>query len=99
MNNKAYKILRRVDEDWTLIIEIVDEGVDAYNPCDFKDGKLYVRMIAKDSTYTYLLNFDTIENPYEYDVVYDFYYKLILERMGKGIMEYWTETRIDMDCH
>jgi hypothetical protein len=98
MTNIVYKILRRVDEDWALITEIVDEGIDAYNPCHIKDGKLYVKMIAKDSTYTYLLNFDTIRED-EYNIIYNFYYKLILERMGKGIMEYWTETRIDRGCN
>jgi hypothetical protein len=98
MTNKVYKILRRVDEDWTLITEIVDEGIDAYNPCNIKDGKSYVRMVIKDSTYTYLLNFDTIRED-EYNIIYNFYYKLILERMGKDIMEYWSETRIDRDCN
>ena len=36
------QILRRLDVDWKWITEIVDEGLDYYEPCDFKTKEIYL---------------------------------------------------------
>lgn len=87
-------ILRRIDEDWPLIQEIVDEGVDLDDPCDFNTVEKYVFRVCRDSARTYLFHYFDIGDEREgteFSKLLKYYHNLIQDRMGQDIMEYWLE--------
>ena len=93
-NYNKISILRRADEDWTMIQEIVDEGVDMDDPCDFRTEEKYLQRIVNDSTRTYLYHFiyDEDEN---FDFLFGYFSGIIRKKMSHDIIRYYREKKED----
>lgn len=97
--NTILTILRRIhDEDWYWIQEIVDEGTDMDNPCDFKTEEIYLERLCADSARTYLYNYYTTESEVgSYKRLMDYLISLIKKRMGDDIIEYYNDKKEDCE--
>lgn len=93
----ALKILRRLDEDWPLLRDIVDEGVDIDDPCDFRDVDSFLRRIVTDSAHTYLLHYYDDIRGEKFAEMLIFIGNLIKERLGEEIIEYYNEKKEDCE--
>jgi len=89
-------ILRRINgEDWDLILEIVDEGLDNDDPCDFRDYDRYLKRICADSARTYLFHYYDNEYSNDYKVLFKYLCRIIWLRMGDDIKEYYEDKKED----
>ena len=96
--NKVMQILRRVtSSDWILIQEIVDEGVDLDDPCDFRDEESYLERVINDSTRTYLFHYYDNERERGYSELFIFVKDLIVKMMGDDVLEYYNEKKEDCE--
>lgn len=95
--NKVMHVLRRLDTDWPLIQEIVDEGVDNDDPCDFRDEETYLLRVRNDSAKTYLFHYFDKVTERGYSALFDVIGELIVERMGKDIIEYYIDKKEDCE--
>jgi hypothetical protein len=103
--NNRYKILRRIDStDWNLIIDIVNEGLDLHEPCDFKKEDNYLYKVCRDSARTYLFNYMELNKYYDYaegrfndefQILLKFVIELIENRLGNKIREHYIEEKED----
>ena len=50
-------VIRVMGGHWTWIREIVEEGLDLFDPCNYEKQSEYLEMIVDGSAETYLLNF------------------------------------------
>jgi hypothetical protein len=93
--NIRVQVLRRLEEDWPLIREIVDEGTDIYDPCDFKDKYLYLDRVAIDSARTWLYHYyyvaDESREDTEFSIMLRFVTSYIKEKMGRDIRGYYED--------
>jgi hypothetical protein len=93
------QVLRRVnDEDWSWIREIVDEGTDIYNPCDYGNGEDYLNSVSLSSAQTYLLSYFVNGRSESFLKLTNYIKSLIIKRMGDDIIEYYTYKREDDEC-
>jgi len=88
-------MLRRTRQDWPLIQEMVDEGTDMDDPCDFKNEYLYLKRICVDSARTYLFHYIDESYGESFDNLLHYYTELIKEKMGNEILEYYHEKKED----
>jgi len=91
-------ILRRTENDWPLIQEIVDEGIDLDDPCDFDTVEKYVFRVCRDSARTYLFHYFDIGDEREgteFSKLLKYFHNIIQTRMGQDIVEYWEEKQED----
>ena len=91
------QVLRRLDTDWPLIQEIVDEGVDLDDPCDFRDEETYLLRVRNDSAKTYLFHYFDKVTDEGYSKLFNYIRGLIYERMGDDIIEYYQEKKEDCE--
>jgi hypothetical protein len=91
------QILRRLDVDWKWITEIVDEGLDYYEPCDFKTKEIYLERLAADSAQTYLLSYLDDWTSETFKVLKDHITFLIKKRMKDDIDEYYEDIKPDCE--
>jgi hypothetical protein len=90
------RILRRIDQDWNWINQIVEEGLDIDDPCDFKNEGEYLDRISKDSARTYLYNFmEYSEGTEIFETFVWFLSELIERRLGDAIIEYYEDKKPD----
>ena len=96
-NTKLY-IIRRIYQDWKWITEIVEEGLDIDNPCDFKNEEIYFRRVSKDSAKTYLYNFmDYSEGKEVFEILVFYLTDLIENKLGPKIVEYYQDIKPDCE--
>ncbi len=95
---RIIQILRRATSaDWPLIQEMVDEGLDLDDPCDFRDEESYLHRVINDSTKTYLFHYFDKVTDEGYSTLFGYIRKLIYERMGDDIIEYFQEKKEDCE--
>ena len=88
-------VLRRFNADWEWIIEIVKEGMDLDDPCDFRNEEIYLKRVCSDSANTYLFNYlDDWQNE-TFQTLSLFIQDLIRKRMGDDIIEYYIDIKED----
>ena len=83
------QVLRRTQEDWEWIKEIVEEGIDIFNPCDYSDGESYVNKLSVDAANTYLYNYLDNWKTKEFSQLSDYISSLIRERLSGFILDYY----------
>jgi len=94
------QVLRRANnEDWLWIRDIVDEGTDIYNPCDYGNGEDYLNSVSLSSAQTYLLSYFVNGRSESFLKLTDYIKSLIIKRMGNDIIEYYTYKREDDECN
>jgi len=92
------QILRRTKQDLPWIQEIVDEGTDLYNPCQFKTADEYLEVLSKSSAETYLLNFLNEWKTLLFLKLSLYIKNIIKKEMGKGVKEYYKYVREEEEC-
>ena len=96
--NLRMQILRRITSaDWILIVDIVEEGLDLDDPCDFRDEATYIKRILNDSARTYLFHYYDMEESNEYKILFKYISRLIYVRLGDEIREYYDEKKEDCE--
>jgi hypothetical protein len=94
------QVLRRAnDEDWLWIKEIVDEGTDIYNPCDYGNEEDYLNSVSLSSAQTYLFSYFINGRSESFLKLTDYIKSLIIKRMGNDIIEYYTNKIEDDECN
>lgn len=94
------RVLRRAnDEDWIWIRDIVDEGTDIYNPCDYGNGEDYLNSVSLSSAQTYLLYYFDNGRSESFLRLTNYIKSLIIKRMGDDIIEYYTNKIEDDECN
>ena len=90
------QILRRITSaDWILIVDIVEEGLDLDDPCDFRDYDRYLVRICNDSSRTYLFHYFNDEYSDDYKILFKYLCGLIEVRLGDDIKEYYEDKKED----
>jgi hypothetical protein len=82
------QVLRRTQEDWEWIKDIVEEGLDMYNPCDYSDGESYVNKLSVDGANTYLYNYLNWQDK-EFQELSEYISSLIREKLSGFILDYY----------
>lgn len=93
--SQRISILRRIESDWSWISEIVFEGLDLDNPCDFKDVDTYLERVASDSSRTYLYHFIDEKDVEIFSILFEYIIGLIIKRLGDDIIEHYVEGKED----
>lgn len=91
------KLLRRTNEDWPLIEQIVEEGTDIDDPCDFINEHLYLKRICVDSARTYLFHYIDESFGEQFKILLNFYTEFIRKKLGTDIVEYYHEKKEDCE--
>lgn len=81
--------LRRIDANWDWISEIVEEGLELFNPCD-SEKEDYLEMVSKTSAETYLLSTMDYKEP-SFNSLRKFIQKLIVERLSDDINGWYDD--------
>jgi hypothetical protein len=87
------KVLRRLQQDWSWIREIVDEGTDIDDPCDFKNEEIYLNRVCRDSANTYLYYYMDNWQTETFKTLSLFIQDLIKTKMGDEIIDYYIENK------
>ena len=92
--NMALYVRRRVDSDFDLIWDIVDEGVDLYL-CEFDNFDDYFTKVVEGSAMTYLFHY--FENHLEegYPEMEKYLSDFIRENFTTRITEFWDDNKED----
>jgi hypothetical protein len=97
--NIRVQVLRRLEHDFPLIRDIVDEGTDIDDPCDFGDQNRYLHRVAIDSARTWLYHYyyvaDESREDTEFSIMLRFVTSYIKEKMGWEIKGYYNEKIVD----
>jgi hypothetical protein len=83
------QVLRNTQEEWMWIKEIVEEGLDIFNPCDYSDGESYVNKLSVDGANTYLYNYLDDWQTKEFRQLSEYISSLIRERLSEFILDYY----------
>ena len=94
------QVLRRVNgEDWIWIRDIVDEGTDLYDPCQFETEEKYLESVSKNSANTYLHYYLNDWKTELFSTLSLYIQNLIKKKMGNDIIEYYTYKKEDDGCN
>ena len=96
--NRRLQVLRRITSaDWDLILEIVDEGLDNDDPCDFRNYESYLKRILHDSSRTYLNHYflEEEEKSEDYKILFEYLCHLIYVRLWEDIKTYYEDKKED----
>jgi uridine kinase len=94
--NEKIRLLRRIDQDWKWIIEIVKEGLDMYNPCSYESKEDYLDTVSKSSSDTYVLSYFHNWQKETFSQLSEYIKSLIIKRLGDDIIEHFED--LDLDC-
>jgi hypothetical protein len=83
------QVLRRTQEDWEWIRDIVEEGIDIFNPCDYSDGESYLNKLSVDAANTYLYNYLDDWKHEKFSQLSEYISSLIRERLSGFIIEHY----------
>ena len=87
--NNKYRVLRRIQEDWSWITEIVEEGLELYYPCDY-DEETYLDKISVDAANTYLYNYLDNWRTETFSILSDHISLLVKKRARGFVLEYYN---------
>jgi len=92
--NMLVYVLRRVNQDFDLIWEIVDEGIDMYL-CNIDTFREYYDFVCLTSAKTYLYNYFNSEKEKGYLDIENYIIDFIKENFTVRIIEYWSDNKGD----
>ena len=85
-----YSIIRRTDEDWAHISDIVDEGTYMYDPCKWDgDSNSWVNLVVSNSALTYLLGYLDNWDSELFVNLQKYIERLIRQKLMDKIVEEW----------
>lgn len=93
-DNKIY-FLRRFQNDWKWIEEIVKEGMDLNDPCHYSE-KGYIEEVIEGSVHTYLFNYFYSWKSEDFKRLTKFLSPIVYQKFGKMILDYYTD--YDFEC-
>ena len=88
------RVLRRIDQDYDLIREIVVEGMEMFL-CNYDSPNDFYETLCRDSAFTYLLNYFDNQHQEGFLKMEDYMTDFIKENFGKMILKYWEDNRED----
>ena len=92
--NNVLRVLRRTEQDYDLIREIVAEGSELFL-CEFDTLNDFYELLCRDSAFTYLLNYFDNEHQEGFLKLKEYIASYIKENFGEMIVKYWEDNRED----
>ena len=92
--NIVRHVLRRTEEDFDLIWDIIDEGVDM-NLCHMDNFDEYFKWVCESSAMTYLFNYFDDKNQEGYVEMEKYMINFIEENFTTRIKEFWDDNKED----
>ena len=92
--NNILRVLRRTEQDYDLIREIVAEGSELFL-CEFDTLNDFYELLCRDSAFTYLLNYFDNEHQEGFSEVQEYIIDVIKENFKEMIVNYWNNNRED----
>ena len=88
------RVLRRTEQDYDLIREIVVEGREMFL-CEFDTLNDFYELLCRDSAFTYLLNYFNNERQEGFSKMQEYITDYIKENFKEMIVKYWDDNRED----
>ena len=92
--NNVLRVLRRTEQDYDLIREIVVEGREMFL-CEFDTLNDFYELLCRDSAFTYLLNYFDNEHQEGFSKTQEYITDYIKERFKGMIVKYWEDNKED----
>ena len=92
--NNFLRVRRRITQDYDLIKEIVDEGMEMFL-CDYDTLNDFYESLCRDSAFTYLLNYFDNEHQEGFSKMQEYIIDYIKENFKEIIFEYWNDNKED----
>ena len=92
--NNVLRVLRRTEQDYYLIREIVAEGREVFL-CEFDTLNDFYEILCRDSAFTYILNYFDNEHQEGFFKVQEYITDYIKENFSEMIVKYWEDNRED----
>lgn len=90
-------ILRRWENDWKWIEEIVDEGKEIFDICDYPGARSYMVAVIENSTVTYLLNYFDNQKTDEFKTLFKFFLPKVYQKFGEKVRDYYLENKFECE--
>ena len=90
--NNILRVLRRTEQDYDLIREIVAEGSELFL-CEFDTLNDFYELLCRDSAFTYLLNYFNNHHQEGFMKMEDYMTDYIKENFKEMIVKYWDDNR------
>ena len=90
--NNILRVLRRTEQDYDLIREIVAEGMEMFL-CHYDTLNDFYELLCRDSAFTYLLNYFDNEHQEGFSKTQEYITDYIKERFKGMIVKYWDDNR------
>ena len=88
------RVLRRIDQDYDWIKEIVDEGMEMFL-CEYDSLNDFYELLCRDSAFTYLLNYFDNEHQEGFLKLKEYIASYIKENFKEMIVKYWEDNKED----
>lgn len=92
--NNILRVLRRTEQDYYLIREIVVEGREMFL-CEFDTLNDFYEFLCQDSAFTYLLSYFENEHQEGFLEMQEYITSYIKENFKEMIDKYWDDNRED----
>ena len=92
--NNVLRVLRRTEQDYHLIREIVAEGREVFL-CEFDTLNDFYELLCRDSAFTYLLNYFDSEHQEGFSKMQEYIIGYIKENFTEMIVKYWEDNKED----
>ena len=92
--NNVLRVLRRTEQDWHLIRDIVAEGMEMFL-CEFDTLNDFYELLCRDSAFTYLLNYFNNEHQEGFSKMQEYITDYIKENFKEMIVKYWDDNKED----
>jgi hypothetical protein len=92
--NSVLRVLRRTEQDYYLIREIVVEGREMFL-CQFDTLNDFYELVCRDSAFTYLLNYFDSEHQEGFSKMQEYITDYIKENFKEMIVKYWEDNKED----
>ena len=92
--NNVLRVLRRTEQDYYLIREIVAEGREMFL-CEFDNLNDFYELLCRDSAFTYLLNYFNNEHQEGFSKMQEYITDYIKENFKEMIVKYWEDNKED----
>ena len=92
--SNVIRVLRRTEQDYDLIREIVVEGMEMFL-CHYDSPNDFYEILCRDSAFTYLLNYFDNQHQEGFLKMEDYITDFIKENFSEMIIKYWEDNRED----
>ena len=90
--SNVIRVLRRTEQDYDLIREIVVEGMEIFL-CEFDTLNDFYELLCWDSAFTYLLNYFDNQHQEGFSKTQEYIIGYIKENFSEMIIKYWEDNR------